>query len=67
MVFITFLEHQVGTKTKNVEKVLVFKSKMERTNSVRPDSGTLAGTPCDSLKTLLEPFSVPPLGKNAQS
>ena len=34
------------------------------TAASRPPSALLAGTPCDSLKTLLEPFSVPLLGKN---
>ena len=29
----------------------------------RPGLARLGGTPCDSLKTLLEPFSVPLLGK----
>ena len=35
-----------------------------RQGSARRGSATLGGTPCDSLKTLLEPFSVPLLGKN---
>ena len=32
----------------------------------RPGSALLAGTPCDSLKNLLEPFSVPLLGNNKE-
>ena len=49
---------------KKVDFSLVLKGFSEKVCSGRPRSARLAGTPCDSLKTLLEPFSVPLLGKN---
>ena len=60
---------QVGTKSKNVDFSLVFKGKTRREHPantgghrLRPGSATLGGTPCDSFKSLLEPFSVQLLG-----
>ena len=65
--------NQVGTKwdqmklgpmgyPKKVDFSLVLKGFSEKVCSGRPRSARLAGTPCDSLKSLLEPFSVPLLG-----
>ena len=49
---------------KKVDFSLVLNGFSENVCSGRPRSARLAGTPCDSLKSLLEPFSVPLLGKN---
>ena len=45
------------------KKMQVFVAKTDLQTAGRHGSARLGGTPCDSLKTLLEPFSVPLLRK----